>query len=103
GSSDPRPAASERRSDPGGRGSRADAHRAPAETAGARRRGRRATARSRLTRFGELLVALTREPAEFIVVGGVALVSRGGSRLTNDLDLVYERSQENLERLVRAI
>ncbi len=56
-----------------------------------------------MTRFGELLAVLAREQVQFIVIGGVALVSRGGSRATNDLDVVYERSTANLDRLVAAV
>ena len=51
-----------------------------------------------MTQFATLLRALHREQVEFIVIGGVAMVSRGGSRLTNDLDVAYERSAPNLER-----
>jgi hypothetical protein len=40
---------------------------------------------------------------KFVVIGGVALVARGGARLTEDLDLVYDRSPENLQRLVNAV
>ena len=56
-----------------------------------------------MTQFATLLQTLHREQTEFIVIGGVALVSRGGSRLTNDLDVAYARSATNLERLVKAI
>jgi hypothetical protein len=56
-----------------------------------------------MTQFGRLLAVLADAGVDFIVIGGVALVSRGGSRLTNDLDVVYERSPENLARLVSAI
>lgn len=56
-----------------------------------------------MTRFATLLEVLQRTQSEFIVIGGVALVSRGGSRLTNDLDVVYARNPANLERLAQAI
>ena len=56
-----------------------------------------------MTRFGDLLAALAGAQVDFVVIGGVALITRGGSRLTNDLDVVYERSAQNLERLVKAI
>jgi len=56
-----------------------------------------------VTRFADLLSALAGERVAFVVIGGVALVSRGGSRLTNDLDLIYDRQPENLVRLERAV
>ena len=55
------------------------------------------------TQFAALLAALNRAKVTFVVIGGVALVSRGGSRLTNDLDVVYDRRPENLDRLVAAV
>ena len=51
----------------------------------------------------ELLEALHAEGVRFVVIGGVAMVLRGSSRTTVDLDLCHERSKENLERLARAI
>jgi len=49
--------------------------------------------------FRELIDALHRESVAFAVIGGVALVSRGAARTTNDLDICYARDRENLERL----
>ncbi len=51
----------------------------------------------------ELLEALRAEAVRFVIIGGVAMVLRGSSRTTVDLDLCYERSKENLERLARAV
>lgn len=56
-----------------------------------------------MTHFARLLARLVHQQLEFVVIGGVALVSRGGSRLTNDLDVVYGRSPANLARLVAAV
>lgn len=56
-----------------------------------------------MTNFGKLLATLVDGEVEFIVIGGVALVSRGGSRVTNDLDVLYERGKANLERLASAV
>jgi hypothetical protein len=36
------------------------------------------------------------------VIGGAAAIAHGSARLTQDLDIVYERSPENLKRLVAA-
>jgi hypothetical protein len=40
---------------------------------------------------------------EFIVVGGVAARAHGSARLTNDLDIVYRRTPDNIERLAAAL
>jgi predicted nucleotidyltransferase len=53
--------------------------------------------------LGALLVALARAQVEFIVVGGVAATIHGSARLTQDLDVVYQRSPENLKRLADAL
>jgi len=55
------------------------------------------------TDFRGLLQTLVRSDVKFIVVGGVAAYAHGSPRLTVDLDVVYERSNENIERLVRAL
>lgn len=46
---------------------------------------------------------LSRGGVEFIVVGGVAARAHGSARLTNDLDVVYRRTADNLERLAAAL
>ncbi len=56
-----------------------------------------------MTAFDTLLVALTRHGVAFIVVGGAAAIAHGSARLTQDLDIVYERSSANLERLAAAL
>lgn len=40
---------------------------------------------------------------KFVVIGGVAMYARGSSRLTRDLDVCYERSPQNIERLARTL
>jgi predicted nucleotidyltransferase len=40
---------------------------------------------------------------EYVVIGGVALVAHGAARATFDIDLCYKRSQENIERLCKAL
>jgi len=52
-----------------------------------------------VTDFRGLLRALSDAGVECILVGGVAATAHGSSRLTLDLDLVYRRSPENIERL----
>lgn len=56
-----------------------------------------------MTDFRRLLEALDAAQVEFVIVGGVALIAHGFTRLTEDLDICYERSPENLERLARAL
>ena len=50
-----------------------------------------------------LLRQLARHDVEFILVGGVAAVVHGSVRLTTDLDVVYARTPENIDRLVAAV
>ena len=50
-----------------------------------------------------LLRQLARHDVEFILVGGVAAAVHGSVRLTTDLDVVYARTSENIDRLVAAI
>jgi hypothetical protein len=40
---------------------------------------------------------------EFIIVGGVAATIHGASRLTQDIDIVYSRSDENIGSLAEAL
>src|ERR1041384_5109910 len=55
------------------------------------------------TQFDELIPALRRASVEFIIVGGVAARAHGSARLTDDLDIAYRRSNENIARLVDAL
>ena len=56
-----------------------------------------------MTDFAGLLGTLARHEVAFIVVGGAAAIAHGSARLTQDLDIVYERTPSNLDRLVRAL
>jgi predicted nucleotidyltransferase len=56
-----------------------------------------------LTRFAELLQVLANGGVEFIVIGGVAAAARGSARSTQDLDLVYSRSDENLRAMAACL
>ncbi len=56
-----------------------------------------------MTDFAILLAALDDGDVAFIIVGGLAATIHGSSRLTQDVDIVYERSDENIERLVSAL
>lgn len=56
-----------------------------------------------MTDIEALLQALNQYQVEYIVVGGVAALAHGSARLTQDLDIVYSRSPQNLDRLVLAL
>ena len=56
-----------------------------------------------MTDFEALLASLDDGDVAFIIIGGLAATIHGSSRLTQDIDIVYERSDENIERLVRAL
>jgi len=50
-----------------------------------------------------LIDALAHEGVHFIVVGGVAVVVHGYPRATGDLDVCYARTEQNFERIARAL
>ncbi|MDP6040193.1 MAG: nucleotidyltransferase [Candidatus Latescibacteria bacterium] len=56
-----------------------------------------------MTDFPKLLQVLSEYRVEFIIIGGAAAIVHGSSRLTQDLDVVYHRSQENITRLANAL
>lgn len=56
-----------------------------------------------MTDFASLIRALVDGGVAFIVVGGAAGTAHGASRLTQDLDIVYERSRSNLLLLAKAL
>ncbi|MEA2464823.1 MAG: hypothetical protein QOJ98_2570 [Acidobacteriota bacterium] len=53
--------------------------------------------------FERILVALGSTEVSFVIIGGVAATVHGSARLTSDIDIVYERSRSNIERLVEAL
>jgi hypothetical protein len=56
-----------------------------------------------MTDFRTLIAVLTEASAEFIIIGGAAATAHGSARLTEDLDIVYRRTIENLSRLAAAL
>ncbi len=56
-----------------------------------------------MTDFAALLRCLSEAGVEYILVGGAAATAHGSARLTQDLDVVYRRSAENIGRLVSAL
>lgn len=55
------------------------------------------------TNFPELLRILSQAEVDFIVVGGAAATALGSAMITYDLDIVYSRSPENIQRIVTAL
>src|SRR3954468_11939214 len=56
-----------------------------------------------ITRFRKIVELLSSHEIEFIVVGGLAAIVHGSPRLTKDVDVVYSRGAENLQRIVDAL
>lgn len=56
-----------------------------------------------MTDFAAILRLLSEGKVETILIGGVAAIAHGSARLTQDVDVVYRRSPENLDRLVAAL
>src|SRR5690348_15295338 len=56
-----------------------------------------------MTDIPALVKLLHDNKVEFILIGGVAANALGAPRVTNDLDVIYSRSNENLTRLIAAL
>jgi hypothetical protein len=56
-----------------------------------------------VTDFARLLTALASHDVRYIIVGGFAATAHGSAFLTVDLDVVYERTTANIDRLVAAL
>lgn len=52
------------------------------------------------SKFASCLTLLKQSGSEFILVGGLAAVLQGAPVQTYDVDIVYSRSAENIERLL---
>jgi len=50
-----------------------------------------------------LLEILSKAEVEFIIIGGVAAIAHGSARLTQDLDIAYRRTSDNISRLASAL
>jgi hypothetical protein len=53
--------------------------------------------------FAGMLRCLAEAGVEHVVVGGAAATAHGSARLTQDLDVVYRRTDDNLRRLAAAL
>ena len=56
-----------------------------------------------MTDFETALIVLTRAGVNFVVVGAYAGVLQGTGQVTQDLDICYERTTENMKRLIAAL
>ncbi len=56
-----------------------------------------------MTDFERLFLTLQKGRVEYVLVGGVAATVHGSSRLTQDVDICYARTDANLDRIVRAL
>jgi len=56
-----------------------------------------------MTDFASLFRLLAQHNVEFILVGGAAATAHGSARLTEDLDIVYRRTPENIARLAACL
>lgn len=70
---------------------------------GGRRAPRRPHAGAALTNFGALLTRLSQAGVEFVVIGGLAVLTYGHVRAMLDLDVCCARTPENLERIEAAL
>jgi hypothetical protein len=51
----------------------------------------------------EILRVLVERDVRFVVIGGIAGALHGSTTLTADVDILYDRSGDNFERLARAL
>jgi len=56
-----------------------------------------------LTNFEAIIRALTEAEVDCVIVGGLAATIHGSARLTQDVDFVYSRASDNIDRLVAAL
>ncbi|MBK9974587.1 MAG: hypothetical protein IPP14_07415 [Planctomycetes bacterium] len=56
-----------------------------------------------MTDYAGLLKALTEGGVEFILIGGMAAAFHGSIRSTADVDVVYRRTPENMQRLAGSL
>ena len=56
-----------------------------------------------MTNVGEVIRLLAESRVRFILIGGAAANVYGSARHTEDVDVVYDRSRENVERLAATL
>ncbi|MFQ5863691.1 MAG: hypothetical protein ACE5IW_00520 [bacterium] len=53
--------------------------------------------------YQKLIPILVKGQVKFIMIGGAAAIVHGSARVTFDLDVVYARDSDNIERLVQTL
>jgi hypothetical protein len=53
--------------------------------------------------LAQIIPPLVRAKVDSILIGGMAAILHGSARVTFDVDLVYSRTDENIERLAKAL
>ncbi len=53
--------------------------------------------------LGQIIPPLVRAKVDFILIGGMAAILHGSARVTFDVDLVYSRTDESIQRLANAL
>jgi len=53
--------------------------------------------------LAQVIPALVRAKVDFILIGGMAAILHGSARVTFDVDIVYSRTRENIERVVAVL
>lgn len=56
-----------------------------------------------MTEFEKMIRLLDENQIEYILIGGFAGAIHGSARLTSDIDIVYKRSKDNIQKLVNAL
>jgi len=56
-----------------------------------------------MTNYAALLRRLSGGHVEYVVIGGLAVLTHGHVRATLDLDICYARTPENIDRIVLAV
>jgi predicted nucleotidyltransferase len=59
--------------------------------------------RPQAPKLREILAAFVRNDVDFVLVGGLAGIAHGSNYPSYDVDLAYNRSRENINRLVAAL
>ena len=50
-----------------------------------------------------MCAALNRAKARYLVIGGIACILHGYARATDDIDILVERTEENADRILKAL
>ena len=50
-----------------------------------------------------MCAALNRAKARYLVIGGIACILHGYARATDDIDILIERTEENADRVLKAL